>query len=421
MNNNILKTQLVKWEDLKLFQPSDLKKMSKSQLDKLKTSLKNNGFKTPFYVWEDKEILWCLDGHMRLPVLKLLRDEGEAIPEKLPANFVFCKNKKDAKKAVMIYNSHYADIKQDVFADWIKDLDFEDLKLEIDIDDIDFGKIEQMLQPETNNDDEVPEDVKPITKLGDLWELGRHRVLCGDSTKIEDVERLMDGKKANLYFTDPPYSVNYTKKAKEVLKSKEYSEIKNDNLSVKETSEIIWRPCFKNAYDVCSDDSSFYMTMPQGGDQMMMMMMMSEKWQVKHELIWVKDAPVFSMGRLDYDYMHEPIIYGWKKKRNFYKQGGYQKSVWQIKRTENKLHPTMKPVELIKNCILNSSMENCIIYDSFSGSGSSLIASEVTNRVCYGMELDEHYCDVIRDRYIKWCKDNNRPYSVKLNGEEWIK
>src|SRR5690606_8599374 len=144
--------------------------------------------------------------------------------------------------------------------------------------------------------DEVPEVQKEaVSKLGDIFLIdGKHRVMCGDSTKKEGVEKLMDGKKANLYFTDPPYSVNYTKKAKDILKSKNYVEIKNDNLSVDETAETIWKPAFKNAYEICSEDASCYLTMPQGGDQMMMMMM-SEHWLVKHELIWVKESAVFSM------------------------------------------------------------------------------------------------------------------------------
>jgi len=143
MDNKILKTALVNWKDLKLFQPTDLKKMSKSQLDKLKTSLKQNGFKTPFYVWDNGKELFCLDGHHRIPVLKLLETEGESIPAKLPANFVHCKDKKDAKKAVLIFNSHYADIQQDSLIDWIKDLNFDDINSQIDIDikDIDFDNI----------------------------------------------------------------------------------------------------------------------------------------------------------------------------------------------------------------------------------------------------------------------------------------
>ena len=134
MENKIIKTELVEWEKLKPFQPVDLKKMSKQQLDKIKASLKNNDFKSPFYVWEDKEILWVLDGHHRLPVLKLLKGEGENIPEKLPASFINCKNKKEAKKAVLLYNSHYADIQKNDFFSFFNDLEKDDILNEFNFD-----------------------------------------------------------------------------------------------------------------------------------------------------------------------------------------------------------------------------------------------------------------------------------------------
>lgn len=248
-------------------------------------------------------------------------------------------------------------------------------------------------------EDDVPEEVETRCKLGDIWQLGEHRLMCGDSTKVDDVEKLMNGEKADMVFTDPPYSVNYTKKAKEILKSKNYVEIKNDNMSVEQTSKEIWQPAFKNAQLVSNDTCSIYATMPQGGDQMMMMMMMNASWQVKHELIWVKEAPVFSMGRLDYDYKHEPIAYGWNKQHKFYGKGEFTKSVWEIPRTENKLHPTMKPVALIGNAIKNSTEKGQNVLDIFGGSGSTLIACEQLNRKCYMMELDEKYCDVIITRW----------------------
>lgn len=295
------------------------------------------------------------------------------------------------------------------------EFDFDILANEFEVDElIEWGFEEKELDLNLWNDidesklDEVPEiPKKSISMLGDLFEIdGKHRVMCGDSTKAEDVEKLMDGKKADMVFTDPPYSVNYQKKNKEVLKSKEYTEIKNDSLGVEETSEKIWKPCFKNLYDFANEQCSIYMTMPQGGDQMMMMMMMmSENWQVKHELIWQKTSPVFSMGRLDYDYMHEPIIYGWKNKHVFYGAGKFKKSVWEIKRDGNKSHPTMKPVELIVNAILNSSLMGMIVLDSFLGSGSTLIACQQTNRICFGMELDPIYIDVILKRYKKLYPD----------------
>ncbi|MBU2061399.1 MAG: site-specific DNA-methyltransferase, partial [Bacteroidetes bacterium] len=279
----------------------------------------------------------------------------------------------------------------DILDSWSDDLntfDFNDKEFNIE-------KIE-----EVEGEDDIPEVNETTVKLGDLYKLGRHKLLCGDSTKEECYEKLLNGNKIDMIFTDPPYSVNYTKKSKEVLKSKNYVEIKNDNMSTKKTAETIWKPVFANMYNYAKDSCSYYMTMPQGGDQMMMMMMMmSENWQVKHELIWVKETPVFSMGRLDYDYKHEPIMYGWKKKREWYGNGEHTKSVWQIKRTENKLHPTMKPVALIENAILNSSKKDMNIMDVFGGSGSTLIACEKQGRNAYLIELDEHYCQVIIDRY----------------------
>ena len=397
--NKIIKSDLIEWRNLEWLQ-GKLKAIPENSLKKLKQSLINNSFVQPFNVWENGK-LWILDGHHRKLAMEQLEAEGYNIPDKLPANFVECKNKKEASKMVLLYSSIYAKADEKSLDAFLaeNEIDFSEVSGEIDLPELNLDTF-GVNEIDDEKLDAVPEIQKdPISKLGDIFLIdGKHRVMCGDSTVKADVEALMAGKRANLYFTDPPYSVNFTQKSKEVLKNTRYTEIKNDNLTVKETSDNIWSPAFRNAYEICEDDASFYLTMPQGGDQMMMMMM-NEHWQVKHELIWVKDAPVFSMNRLDYDYMHEPIAYGWKAKHNFYRKGDYQKSVWNIKRTENKLHPTMKPVALIENAILNSTMSNCIIYDSFLGSGSTLIASQQTNRICYGMELDPIYIDVILKRY----------------------
>lgn len=160
---------------------------------------------------------------------------------------------------------------------------------------------------------------------------------------------------------------------------------------------------FTNARKSLKSTASYYVFSCQGGDQEMMMMMMRKcDIKCKHQLIWIKDSPVFSMGRLDYDYQHEPILYGWVKKHRFYRKGEQDKSIWRFKRTENKIHPTMKPVSLIKNALMNSTIENDIVLDLFGGSGSTLIACEQLNRVCYMMELDTHYVDVIINRWEKY-------------------
>ena len=260
-------------------------------------------------------------------------------------------------------------------------------------------------------DDEIPEPPKePKTKTGDFYLLGDHRLLCGDATKSEDVARLMDGQKADMVFIDPPYGVNYGHDQEKLQKlsggkfskSREKTQIEGDDLSIDEISKLLWRPSFKNLYENAQDDCSFYMTMCQGGDQMMMMMMMMmrENWQIKHELIWAKNAQVFSMGRLDYDYQHEPILFGWKKRHKFYGKGPFLTSIWQIpKLTKSDLHPTMKPVLLIENALLNSSKADDLCVDFFCGSGTTLIACEKLKRRCFGMEIDPLYCDVIIERW----------------------
>ena len=243
---------------------------------------------------------------------------------------------------------------------------------------------------------------------GDLYQIAVHRLLCGDSTKREDVERVMGGEKINMIFTDPPYGVNYghdqdeiqKKSGRKFSKRRGQSKILNDDLPTKEIAETVWSPAFANMYNAAADDCSVYMTMCQGGDQMMMMMMMmAQSWKIKHELIWVKNAPVFSMGRLDYDYQHEPILFGWKKKHNFYGKGKFTKSIWEInKPTASIEHPTMKPVELVENALLNSSEEGQLIYDPFCGSGTALVACQNLNRRGRAIEYSEKYCAVILER-----------------------
>ena len=225
-------------------------------------SIKKNGYIAPIIV--DNEF-YILAGHTRFKALKKLDYKTCDI---IKITGLTEKQKKDFR---------IMDNKSSELADWDFDalqLDFKPLELKEFGFDLqkDFG-----IEPEPDlKADIIPEVDKKnvICKTGDLWQLGKHRLLCGDSTKEDDVKRLMDGKKADMVFTDPPYSVNYTKKAKEVLKSKSYVEIANDNMGVKETAENLWKPYFSLCYNFSKDIASIYCTMPQGGDQMMMMMMM---------------------------------------------------------------------------------------------------------------------------------------------------
>jgi len=254
----------------------------------------------------------------------------------------------------------------------------------------------------------VPDEVEAVTQLGDIWLLGRHRLMCGDSAKLDDVETLMAGTKADMIFTDPPYGVAIGDKNKQMNKFKKLKKgsieknIVNDCASEDELYKILL-PCFVNIKNHLNDCAAVYVTAPQGGGLglMMMMMMMKEAGlDVRHILIWVKNSPTFSMVRLDYDYQHEPILFTWNKTHKRRKLGKHQTSCWFIDKEQVcGVHPTMKPIALIENALLNSSDESDTIMDLFGGSGSTLIACEQLGRTCRMMEIDPHYCDVIIKRW----------------------
>lgn len=234
--------------------------------------------------------------------------------------------------------------------------------------------------------------------------------MCGDSANADDMRILMGGGKAKLVFTDPPYGVAIGDKNKmldEVAGGESgriKTNIEGDTLDKNELYEILLK-AFTNLRENCSDDCSYYVTSPQGGEigLMMLIMMRDAGLEVRHNLIWEKSSATFSMGRLDYDYKHEPIFYTWTKKHNFYGKGQFRNTVWQFPKPRKcDLHPTMKPVELVAECLLNSSKEGDVVADIFGGSGTTMIACEQLNRNCYMMEKDPHYCDVIIERWEKF-------------------
>ncbi len=291
----------------------------------------------------------------------------------------------------------------------LKDLQFAGIDITLTGFDID------LITEKSEKADVVPSvPVNAKSKPGDLYLLGDHRILCGDSTDPALVGTLMSGARADMVFTDPPYGVNYEEKAKRNGYSGETSVISADQ-NVEEASRV-YGEVFKRISESIKDGAVYYVCAPQGGDQeMMMMMMMRSTIPCRHQLIWKKDSPVFSMGRLDYDYQHEPILYGWRGSHKHIGNGKFKTSIWEIPRPKaSKLHPTMKPVELIDEAILNSSKAGDIVLDLFLGSGSSLIAAEETRRVCYGMEIDPRYVDVIVQRWVDYTGNEK----IYRNGEE---
>lgn len=377
------------------------------QIEQIKISIQEFGMNDPIGVWHDE----IVEGHGRYKACKEL-----GISE-LPIIRLDDLSDEQRKAYCLAHNklTMNSDFDLDVLSaelDSITDIDMSDFGFDLDLPDFD--------EPAEVVEDEVPEPpTEPKSKLGDIYQLGRHRLMCGDSTKAEDVSALMGEDKADMVFTDPPYNVAIGSKnafLNSVQKAGHCCEdIANDKgMSDEEIGETLWLPAFERMRENSKDCCNIYVTMPQGGTHMMMMMMMMMKagWQVKHELMWEKNSPTFSMGRLDYDYQHEPICYGWNKSHVFYGKGEQNKSIWKFDKPRKcDLHPTMKPIPLVVNALLNSSKENDIILDAFGGSGTTIMACEQTKRNARLMEFDPKYVDVIIDRWEKFTGQK----AVKLN------
>lgn len=231
--------------------------------------------------------------------------------------------------------------------------------------------------------------------------------MCGSSADADDMRKLMAGEKANLVFTDPPYGVAIGSKNEalnEVQRAGRCIEnIEGDTLSEEELYTML-KDAFTNVRENCRDDASYFITSPQGGSLglMMMTMMRDAGLPVRHVLMWEKNTATFSLGRLDYDYQHEPMFYTWTEKHRNFRKGKFRTTVWKVDKPRKcDLHPTMKPIELIAQCILDGTLEGESVLDAFGGSGSTLITCEQLNRKCFMMEIDPKYCDVIINRWEK--------------------
>ena len=358
----------------------------------VKESIRQFGFKVPIIIDSKREIV-C--GHTRLLAAK-----------SLGLSEVPCIVADDLTDE-QIKAFRLADNKVGEFSDWDLDLLNNELSEIAEIDMGDFGFDLSEDEEKEIVEDEVPEEVEPVCKKGEIWQLGEHRLMCGDSTLSDDVAKLMDGELADVVFTDPPYGVSYADK-NEFLNSlgtghRLTKRIENDSHKPEEMYGF-WCKAFKNLYDFSKDCMAYYVTAPQGGDLLLLLLqsLRDSGFMLKHQLIWNKNNHV--LGRCDYNYKHEPIIYGWKIKKthHFYGKSKFKTSVWDIpKPLKSDLHPTMKPVELVTSCLLDASEKGQVVLDLFGGSGTTLIAAEETERRARLMEFDPHYCDVIIARWEK--------------------
>ena len=273
----------------------------------------------------------------------------------------------------------------DALAEELEGLDFDDYDFGFDLD---FDEEE----PTEIVEDEVPEEVETRCKLGDIWQLGDHKLICGDSTDPAVIDRLMDGVKADMLLTDPPYNVDYTGKTKDALK------IQNDKMDNDSFRQFL-RDAFASADSVMRAGAVFYIWHADSEGYNFRGACADNNWKVRECLIWNKNSMV--LGRQDYQWKHEPCLYGWKDgASHLWASDRKQTTVLNFDRPiRADLHPTMKPIGLFAYQIGNNTHEGDSVLDLFGGSGSTLIACEQLNRKCYMCELDEHYCDVIISRY----------------------
>ena len=347
-------------------------------VDYVAESIKEFGFKVPIIIDKDNVIV---AGHTRYKASK-----------KLGIKEVPCLVADDLTDE-QIKAFRLADNKVAEIATW----DFEKLDLELSTLDMDmelfgFEPYEDTEPQEVVEDEfevEVPEE--PKAKYGDIYQLGKHRLMCGDSTSIDDVEKLMNGDKADMVFTDPPYNVAYEGG------SKKREMIKNDKIN--NFYDFLY-DTYKNCFEVMKSGAPIYVCHSELERVNFTKAFMDVGFKTSSIIIWAKNNSTFSMNK-DYKQKHEPIIYGWKQGNNHVWEGGNcEDTLWEINRpVKSDLHPTMKPIELVARAVENSSVVGSLCYEPFGGSGSTLIACEQLNRAAYLMELDPKYVDVIINRW----------------------
>lgn len=359
----------------------------KNQIAQIRASFREFGVISPCVVDDEYNLLV---GHGRL---EAARQEGMK-----EINCVIVEGLTEAQKKGYLL----VDNKLTENSPWDEELlmlnisELEGMDFDLDLLGFDASEIDKLL----NGDAEAQEDdfdvdaelEKPtFSKTGDLGLLDNHRLVCGDSTKQETYDVLMDGKKANLTVTDPPYNVNYEGSA---------GKIKNDNMANEAFYTFLY-DAFSCIEKSMADDASIYVFHADTEGLNFRKAFVDAGFYLSGTCIWKKQSLV--LGRSPYQWQHEPVLFGWKKKgKHQWYTGRKESTIWEFdKPKKNGDHPTMKPIPLLAYPITNSSMSNCIVLDPFGGSGSTLIACEQTNRICHTIELDEKFVDVIVNRYIE--------------------
>ena len=396
----MIKVQLVDINKVKPYENNPRK--NDEAVDEVAKSIQTFGFKNPIIV--DKDFI-IIAGHTRLKASQKLglKEVPVIVAEDLTP---------DQANALRLADNKTAEL-----AKWDKKLLDEELRkinwdeLELSMTELGFNDIfasdfQEVVDDEFDEGQYLTDE--PYSIQGDVYLLGNHRVMCGDSTDPEQVKILLNERKADMVFTDPPYNVNY--------EGSDGKTIQNDDMGDKEFYDFLFL-VHKNLYDSLKDGGPIYVCHADSEGLNFRQAFKDAGFKLAECLIWSKNS--FTLGRQDYQWQHEPILYGWKPTGpHYFLDDRSQSTIWEYdKPKHNDLHPTMKPLELVGKAINNSSLKGELVLDLFGGSGSTLIASDQANRICYTMELDEKYADVIIKRYLK-LKGNTHDCFLLRNGEK---
>lgn len=403
MNNLTIKKMKIADLNPAKYNPRKELKPGDKEFEKLKNSIEHFGY-VELIVVNTANHNTVISGHQRLNVLKYLNvDEIECVTVKM--------NETEEKALNIAMNKVSGEWNEQLLADLIVDLQSVDFN--VDLTGFEAPELEQLFSKVYNkkikeDDFDVDDELaKPtIARTGDIWFLGDHRVICGDATLPETYERLMAGKKANMVLTDPPYNVDVEETA---------GKIKNDNMPDDKFYQFLFA-AFVNMEQNMEQDASIYVFHADTQGLNFRKAFKDSGFYLSGCCIWKKNALV--LGRSPYQWQHEPCLFGWKLNgRHQWYSDRKQTTIWEYDRPKaSKEHPTMKPIALMAYPIQNSSMSHCIILDPFLGSGSTLMACQQTDRICYGIELDEKFVDVIVKRCL-YCVEMRKFLTIKCKND----
>ena len=384
----------------------DFKKPDSDKLSKLMMLIITRGFKYSFKVWKDPDgKLWIIDAHQRRKALRELRSYGWYIPE-IPYEEIQASDKREAVEEIAAYNSEFAQKNPDTLLFTKYNINGDELakfNLGYEVKQTDFSVGGNKLFSAETDLSEIQEDIVDIVPQdddtevfvhpGDIFRLGNNRLMCGDCRTKKDVVALMNGRVADMILTDPPYNVNYEGGGEGKLT------IQNDSME----NDLFLRflqSVFNVMCDIVKPGGSFYVFHADSEGENFRRAIREAGFKIAQCCIWVKDSLV--MGRQDYQWQHEPCLYGWKTgAAHFWNSNRKQTTIWNFDKPKaNRIHPTMKPIALMAYPIANSTKNGDVVVDLFSGSGSTIMACQQTDRIGYGMEIDPRYVAATVRRFV---------------------